>query len=310
MIYQHIDELIGRTPLLALNNLKKAHRLAADIVAKLEFFNPAGSIKDRIAVAMIDDAEERGLLRPGALIIEPTSGNTGIGLAAVAAARGYRALLVMPETMSRERRQLLAAYGAEIVLTPGAAGMAGSVAKAKELAAARDNVLLIGQFDNPANPAAHRRTTGPEIWQDSEGRVDILVAGVGTGGAITGAGGYLKERNPALQVVAVEPAASPLLSAGNTGPHRIQGIGANFVPAVLDRGLIDEIIAVTDDDALQMAREIGPLEGFLTGVSGGAVLWAARELASRPTNAGKSIVGILADNGERYLSAALYEESP
>lgn len=310
MIYQHIDELIGRTPLLALNNFKKAHRLAADIVAKLEFFNPAGSIKDRIAVAMIDDAEERGLLRPGALIIEPTSGNTGIGLAAVAAARGYRALLVMPETMSRERRQLLAAYGAEIVLTPGAAGMAGSVAKAKELATARDNVLLIGQFDNPANPAAHRRTTGPEIWQDSEGRVDILVAGVGTGGAITGAGGYLKERNPALQVVAVEPAASPLLSAGNTGPHRIQGIGANFVPAVLDRGLIDEIIAVTDDDALQMAREIGPLEGFLTGVSGGAVLWAARELASRPTNAGKSIVGILADNGERYLSAALYEESP
>lgn len=305
-IHRNIVDLIGRTPLLELVRFVEKYALYARIVAKLEYFNPAGSVKDRVALNMIEEAEVAGLLKPGATIIEPTSGNTGIGLAAVAAVRGYRAVFVMPDTMSMERRQLLAAYGAEIVLTPGSEGMRGAVEKAKALAAADEDAIIMEQFENLANPMAHYHTTGPEIWEDSDGQIDILVATVGTGGTLTGTGKYLKEQHPALRVVAVEPAASPLLSKGYSGSHGIQGIGANFVPDILDLDLIDEIIAVEDEDAKATARELGESEGFLAGISSGAALWAAKTLAQRPENAGKMIVVLLPDNGERYLSAALY----
>lgn len=307
-ISKSLTELIGKTPLLELSNYEKKNGLQAKIVAKLEYFNPGGSVKDRIALAMIDDAEKRGVLKAGSVIIEPTSGNTGIGLASVAAARGYRIILTMPETMSVERRVLMKAYGAEIVLTEGAKGMKGAIAKANELAAEIPNSFIPGQFDNPANPAIHKATTGPEIWNDTDGKVDIFVAGAGTGGTVTGVGEYLKSKNPGVKIVVVEPADSPVLSEGRPGPHKIQGIGAGFVPAVLNTSVYDEIIPVKNEDAFAVAREIGRDEGLLVGISSGAAAWAATELARRPENAGKTIVVILPDTGERYLSTALFAD--
>lgn len=307
-IAESLTELIGKTPLLELSNYEKKNGLKAKVVAKLEYFNPAGSVKDRIALAMIDDAERRGALKPGSVIIEPTSGNTGIGLASVAAARGYRIILTMPETMSVERRVLMKAYGAEIVLTEGAKGMKGAIAKAEELAAETPGSFIPGQFTNPANPAIHRATTGPEIWRDTDGKVDIFVAGAGTGGTVTGVGEYLKGRNPNVKVVVVEPADSPALSEGRSGPHKIQGIGAGFVPAVLNTRVYDEIITVKNEDAFAAARALAREEGLLVGISSGAAVWAAAELAKRPENAGKTIVVILPDTGERYLSTALFAD--
>ena len=305
-IYSSADQLTGNTPLLEVRNIEKEEGLKATILVKLEYFNPAGSVKDRVAKAMIDDAEAKGLLKPGSVIIEPTSGNTGIGLASVAAARGYRIIIVMPETMSVERRQLMKAYGAELVLSEGAKGMKGAIAKADELAKEIPSAFIPGQFVNPANPAAHRATTGPEIWRDTDGQVDIFVAGVGTGGTISGAGEYLKEQNPAVKVVAVEPASSPVLSEGRSGAHMIQGIGAGFVPEVLNTAVYDEIIPVTNEDALATGRRMGRTEGVLVGISSGAALWAALELGKRPENAGKTIVALLPDTGDRYLSTALF----
>ena len=307
-IYTSADQLIGHTPLLELTHIEKAHDLKAKLVAKLEYFNPAGSVKDRIAKAMIDDAETKGLLKAGSVIIEPTSGNTGIGLASVAAARGYRIIIVMPETMSVERRQLMKAYGAELVLTEGVKGMKGAIAKADELAKEIPNSFVAGQFVNPANPKAHYETTGPEIWQDTDGKVDFFVAGVGTGGTITGVGKFLKEKNPAVKVVAVEPKTSAVLSTGVAGSHKIQGIGAGFVPDVLDTKIYDEIIPVDNDDAFAVGKEIGHREGVLVGISSGAALWAAIELAKRPENAGKTIVVLLPDTGDRYLSTPLFAD--
>ena len=307
-IYTSADQLIGKTPLLELTHIEKAHDLKAKIVAKLEYFNPAGSVKDRIAKAMIDDAEAKGLLKAGSVIIEPTSGNTGIGLASVAAARGYRIIIVMPETMSVERRQLMKAYGAELVLTEGAKGMKGAIAKADELAKEIPNSFVAGQFVNPANPKAHYETTGPEIWQDTDGKVDFFVAGVGTGGTITGTGKFLKEKNPAVKVVAVEPKTSAVLSTGIAGSHKIQGIGAGFVPDVLDTKIYDEIIPVDNDDAFAVGKEMGHREGVLVGISSGAALWAAIELAKRPENADKTIVVLLPDTGDRYLSTPLFAD--
>jgi len=307
-IYTSVDQLIGKTPLLELTNYEKKNELGARILAKLESFNPAGSVKDRIAKAMIDDAEAKGLLTKDSVIIEPTSGNTGIGLAAVAAARGYRIVITMPETMSVERRNLMKAYGAEIVLTEGAKGMKGAIAKADELAKEIPNSFIPGQFVNPANPAVHRATTGPEIWEDTDGKVDIFVAGVGTGGTVTGVGEYLKSKNPAVRVVAVEPAASPVLSGGAAGPHKIQGIGAGFVPGVLNTKIYDEIIPVENDAAFASGKEVGKTDGVLVGISSGAAIWAAAELAKRPENKGKIIVALLADTGERYLSTPLFAE--
>ena len=295
-IYKSLTELIGKTPLLELSNYEKENALGAAVLAKLEYFNPAGSVKDRIAKAMIDDAEEKGLLKKGSVIIEPTSGNTGIGLASVAAARGYRVILIMPETMSVERRKLLKAYGAELILTDGAAGMKGAIA------------FIPGQFINPANPAVHRATTGPEIWEDTDGKVDYFVAGIGTGGTITGVGEYLKSKNPEIKVIAVEPTGSPVLSEGKAGPHKIQGIGAGFVPDTLNTGVYDEIIKVDNEDAFVTGREVAEEEGLLVGISSGAALWAATQLAKRPENKGKNIVVLLPDTGERYLSTALFEE--
>ena len=307
-IYTSADQLIGKTPLLELTHIEKAHDLKAKILAKLEYFNPAGSVKDRIAKAMIDDAEQKGLLREGSVIIEPTSGNTGIGLASVAAARGYRIIIVMPETMSVERRQLMKAYGAELVLTEGAKGMKGAIAKADELAKEIPNSFVPGQFVNPANPRAHFETTGPEIWEDTDGKVDYFVAGVGTGGTITGTGEFLKSKNPAVKVVAVEPKTSAVLSTGVAGPHKIQGIGAGFVPDVLDTKVYDEIIPVDNDDAFQTGKEFGRREGVLVGISSGAAVWAAIELAKRPENKGKTIVVLLPDTGDRYLSTPLFAD--
>ena len=307
-ISKSLTELIGKTPLLELSNYEKKNGLNAKIVAKLEYFNPGGSVKDRIALAMIDDAERRGVLKKGSVIIEPTSGNTGIGLASVAAARGYRLIITMPETMSVERRILMRAYGAEIVLTEGAKGMKGAIAKAEELAASTPNSFIPGQFDNPANPAIHRATTGPEIWEDTDGRVDLFVAGAGTGGTVTGVGEYLKGKNPNIRIVVVEPADSPVLSEGHAGPHKIQGIGAGFVPGVLNTAVYDEIIPVKNEDAFAAAREFGREEGLLVGISSGAAAWAATELAKRPENAGKTIVVLLPDTGERYLSTALFAD--
>ena len=307
-IYTSADQLIGKTPLLELAHIEKAEGLEARILGKLEYFNPAGSVKDRIAKAMIDDAEASGKLKPGSVIIEPTSGNTGIGLASVAAARGYRIIIVMPETMSVERRQLMKAYGAELVLTEGAKGMKGAIAKADELAQEIPNSFVPGQFVNPANPAAHVATTGPEIWDDTDGKVDIFVAGVGTGGTVTGVGSYLKSRNPNVKVVAVEPASSPVLSKGTPGAHKIQGIGAGFVPDVLDTGIYDEIFAVENDDAFAAGKRVGREEGVLVGISSGAAVWAAIQLAKRPENKGKTIVALLPDTGDRYLSTPLFQE--
>lgn len=307
-IYASIDQLIGKTPLLELVRLGKSEGLEARVLAKLEYFNPAGSAKDRVAKAMLDDAENRGVLKPGSVIIEPTSGNTGIGLAAVAAARGYRIIIVMPETMSVERRQLMKAYGAELVLTEGAKGMSGAIARAEELAKEIPDSFIPGQFVNPANPAAHRAATGPEIWADTDGQVDIFVAGVGTGGTITGVGSFLKEQNPNVKVVAVEPAGSPVLSGGAAGKHGIQGIGAGFVPEVLNTAVCDEIICVTDADAYAMGRKMGHTEGILVGISSGAALWAAAELAKRLENKGKTIVALLPDTGDRYLSTPMFAE--
>ena len=307
-ISKSLTELIGKTPLLELSNYEKKNGLNAKIIAKLEYFNPGGSVKDRIALAMIDDAERRGVLKKGSVIIEPTSGNTGIGLASVAAARGYRLIITMPETMSVERRILMRAYGAEIVLTEGAKGMKGAIAKAEELAASTPNSFIPGQFDNPANPAIHRATTGPEIWEDTDGRVDLFVAGAGTGGTVTGVGEYLKGKNPNIRIVVVEPADSPVLSEGHAGPHKIQGIGAGFVPAVLNTAVYDEIIPVKNEDAFATARAIGTEEGLLVGISSGAAAWAATQLAKRPENAGKTIVVLLPDTGERYLSTALFAD--
>ena len=307
-VYRKITDLIGGTPLLELTNYEKANELNAKIYAKLEYFNPAGSVKDRIAKAMLDDAEEKGLLKPGAVIIEPTSGNTGIGLASVAASRGYKVILTMPETMSVERRNLLKAYGAELVLTEGAKGMPGAIAKAKELAEQTPNSYIPSQFTNPANPAVHLKTTGPEIWADTDGKVDIFVAGVGTGGTLSGVGAYLKSQNPNVKVVAVEPATSPVLSGGKAGPHKIQGIGAGFVPDVLDTKVYDEIIAVENDDAFATGRLIGHKEGVLVGISSGAAVYAALQLAKRPENAGKNIVVLLPDTGDRYLSTPLFAD--
>ena len=307
-IYTSADQLIGRTPLLELTHLEKKHGLKAKLLAKLEYFNPAGSVKDRIAKAMIDDAETKGLLKPGSVIIEPTSGNTGIGLASVAAARGYRIIIVMPETMSIERRQIMKAYGAELVLTEGAKGMKGAIAKAEELAREIPGSFVPGQFVNAANPKAHFDTTGPEIWQDTDGQVDWFVAGVGTGGTITGVGQYLKSRNAAVRVAAVEPKSSAVLSTGVAGAHKIQGIGAGFVPQVLDTQVYDEIIPVTNEDAFALGREIGHTEGVLVGISSGAAVWAALQIARRPESAGKTIVVLLPDTGDRYLSTPLFAE--
>lgn len=307
-IYKSVDQLIGRTPLLELTNIEKTEKLEARILVKLEYFNPAGSAKDLIAKAMIDDAEARGLLKSDSVIIEPTSGNTGIGLASVAAARGYRIIIVMPETMSVERRQLMKAYGAELVLTDGSKGMKGAIAKADELSKEIPNSFIPGQFVNPANPAAHKATTGPEIWEDTDGELDFFVAGVGTGGTITGVGQFLKEKNPEIKVVAVEPASSPVLSRGIAGSHKIQGIGAGFVPDVLDTKLYDEVIAVENDDAFAAGKLIGRKEGVLVGISSGAALHAAVELAKRPENKGKTIVALLPDTGERYLSSPLFAD--
>ena len=307
-IYTSIDQLIGRTPLLELTRLERAEGTGGRILAKLEYFNPAGSAKDRVAKAMLDDAEARGMLKPGSVIIEPTSGNTGIGLTSVASARGYRVIIVMPDTMSMERRQLMKAYGAELVLTEGAKGMAGAIAKAEELAREISGSFIPGQFVNTANPAAHRTSTGPEIWEDTDGQVDIFVAGVGTGGTITGVGEYLKGKNPKVEVVAVEPASSPVLSKGTPGAHKIQGIGAGFVPQVLNTTVYDEIITVEDQDAFALGRRMGRLEGILVGISSGAALWAAVQLAKRVENAGKTIVAVLPDAGERYLSTPMFKE--
>ena len=307
-IYTAADQLIGHTPLLELTHLEKEFELPARILAKLEYLNPAGSVKDRIAKKMIDDAEAAGLLKEGSVIIEPTSGNTGIGLAAVAAARGYRIIIVMPETMSVERRQLMKAYGAELVLSEGAKGMSGAIAKAEELAREIPGAFLTGQFTNPSNPQAHIETTGPEIWEDTDGAVDLFVAGVGTGGTITGTGKFLKSKKPAVKVVAVEPASSPVLSKGVAGPHKIQGIGAGFVPEVLDTTIYDEIIPVENEDAFQTGRLIGRKEGVLVGISSGAAVWAAIQLAKRPENAGKNIVVLLPDTGDRYLSTPLFAD--
>jgi len=307
-IYRSNAELIGKTPLLEAVNLEKALQLEARVLVKLEYFNPAGSVKDRIAKAMIEDAEASGKLKPGATIIEPTSGNTGIGLAAIAASKGYKIILTMPETMSVERRNILKAYGAQIVLTDGKAGMEGAIAKAKELAGEMEGSFIPGQFDNPANPKVHRETTGPEIWQDTDGEVDMFVAGVGTGGTLTGTGEYLKSRNPQAKIVAVEPADSPVLSEGKSGPHKIQGIGAGFVPGVLNTSVYDEIIPVKNEDAFEMAKKLGKTEGILTGISSGAALHAAVVLAKRPENKGRTIVAFLPDNGDRYYSTPLYTE--
>ena len=307
-IYTSADQLIGKTPLLELTNIEKEEGLEATVLAKLEYFNPAGSVKDRIAKAMTDDAEAKGLLKPGSVLIEPTSGNTGIGLASVAAARGYRIIIVMPETMSVERRQLMKAYGAELVLTEGAKGMKGAIAKADELSKEIPNAFIPGQFVNPANPAIHKATTGPEIWADTDGKVDIFVAGVGTGGTITGGGEYLKEQTPAGKVVAVEPAGSPVLSKGTAGAHKIQGIGAGFVPDVLNTAVYDEIIAVENEDAFAAGKLVGRKEGVLVGISSGAAVWAAIQLARRPENKGKTIVALLPDTGDRYLSTPLFAD--
>ena len=307
-IYTSADQLIGKTPLLELTHIEKALGLKAKVLAKLEYLNPAGSVKDRVAKAMIDDAEEKGLLKPGSVIIEPTSGNTGIGLAAVAAARGYRIIIVMPDTMSVERRQLMKAYGAELVLSEGAKGMKGAIAKADELAASIPDSFIPGQFVNPANPKAHFETTGPEIYADTDGEVDIFVAGVGTGGTITGVGEYLKSKKPEVKVVAVEPATSPVLSKGTAGAHKIQGIGAGFVPKVLDTGVYDEIIPVANEDAFAVGKQIGKAEGVLVGISSGAAAWAAIELAKRPENEGRTIVVLLPDTGDRYLSTPLFAD--
>ena len=305
-IYTSVEQLIGKTPLVELTHLEREEGLEARVLAKLECFNPAGSVKDRVAKAMLDDAEARGLLKPGSVIIEPTSGNTGIGLASVAAARGYRVIIVMPDTMSVERRQLMGAYGAQLVLTDGAEGMQGAIDRAEELAKEIPSNFIPGQFVNPANPAAHRASTGPEIWADTDGKVDIFVAGVGTGGTITGVGEYLKEQNPAVKVVAVEPAASPVLSGGTAGPHGLQGIGAGFVPQVLNTDVYDEIIPVKNEDAFAAGKKVGRLEGILMGISSGAAVWAAVELAKRPENRGKTIVALLPDTGDRYLSTPMF----
>lgn len=307
-IYKSLTDLIGRTPLLELSNYEKKHNLDSTLIAKLEYFNPAGSVKDRIAKAMVDDAEQKGLLKEGSVIIEPTSGNTGIGLASVAAARGYKVILTMPETMSIERRNLLKAYGAELVLTEGAKGMKGAIAKADELAAETPGSFIPGQFVNPANPAIHRATTGPEIWEDTDGKVDIFVAGIGTGGTITGVGEYLKSKNPNVKIIAVEPAGSPVLSKGTPGAHKIQGIGAGFVPDTLNTKVYDEIITVENEDAFTSGRELSRTEGLLIGISSGAAVWAATEVAKRHENAGKTIVVLLPDTGERYLSTPLFSE--
>lgn len=306
-IYHNITELVGNTPLLELKNIEKEHGLSATVLAKLEYFNPAGSVKDRIAKAMIEDAEAKGLLKKGSVIIEPTSGNTGIGISAIAASKGYRVIITMPETMSVERRNLMKAYGAELVLTPGHLGMKGAIARADELAKEIPNSFIPSQFKNPANPAAHQRTTGAEIWNDTDGKVDILVAGVGTGGTISGTGAYLKEKNPDIKVVAVEPKGSPVLSEGKPGPHKIQGIGAGFVPDTLNTKIYDEIITVENEEAFEMGREIAGKEGILVGISSGAAVFAASELAKRPENKGKVIVAILPDTGERYLSTAMFD---
>ncbi len=307
-IYKSALELVGNTPLVEVNNFSEKNKLQAKLLVKLEYFNPAGSVKDRIAKAIIDDAEEKGILKKDSVIIEPTSGNTGIGLAAVAASKGYRIIITMPETMSVERRNLMKAYGAELVLTDGSKGMKGAIAKADELAAEIPNSFIAGQFVNPVNPATHKATTGPEIWQDTEGKVDIFVAGVGTGGTISGVGAYLKEQNPDVKVVAVEPATSPVLSKGEAGPHKIQGIGAGFVPATLNTDVYDEIIAVENEDAFATGRAFAKAEGVLVGISSGAALWAAKELANRPENKGKTIVALLPDTGDRYLSTPLFSE--
>ena len=306
-IYTSAEQLIGKTPLMELTHLEEKYQLKAKVLAKLEGFNPAGSVKDRVALAMIDDAEEKGRLKPGSVIIEPTSGNTGIGLASVGAIRGYRVIIVMPDSMSMERRLLMTAFGAELVLTPGAKGMAGAVAKAEELAEEIPNSFVPGQFVNPANAKAHEDTTGPEIWADTDGTVDVFVAGVGTGGTITGVGRYLKQQNPNVKVAAVEPASSPLLSQGKAGPHGIPGIGANFGPDVLDTGIYDQIIPVTNEDAYELGREMGKVEGLLVGISAGAALWAAIELAKQPENEGKTIVALLPDTGDRYLSTPMFQ---
>ena len=307
-IYTSADQLVGRTPLLELTHLEQLYGLEARLLAKLEYLNPTGSVKDRAAKAMLDDAEARGVLKPGMAIIEPTSGNTGIGLAMVAAARGYRAIIVMPDTMSGERRRLMKAYGAEVVLTEGAKGRKGAIERAGELAGQIPGSFIPGQFENPANPAAHRAATGPEIWQDTDGVVDVFVAGVGTGGTISGVGQYLKQQNPAVRIVAVEPAASPVLSGGKAGSHGIQGIGAGFVPAALDRTVCDEVLPVADEDAFALARQMGCREGVLVGISSGAALWAAVQLARRPEGKGRTIVALLPDTGDRYLSTGLFPE--
>jgi len=307
-IYTSVEQLIGRTPLLELTHIEKEYGLDARLLAKLEGFNPGGSAKDRVAMAMVDDAERRGLLKPGATIIEPTSGNTGIGLAVMAAARGYRAVIVMPDTMSMERRLLMGAYGAQLVITEGAKGMQGAIDRAEELTREIPGSFIPGQFVNPSNPAAHYATTGPEIWADTDGQVDVFVAGVGTGGTLTGVGRYLKERNPDIKIVAAEPATSPLLSGGEAGPHGLQGIGANFIPEVLDRSIYDEVITVTEEDAYAMGRILGRSEGVLAGISSGAALWAAVKVAKRPESAGKTVVVLLPDTGERYLSTAMFAE--